>query len=432
MIQLRDRVMSRCFVSGARTLGRTWVAGLMFGCLSSGVWAADALPKTPVLHVPFLEKAPVIDGRIDAAEWAGAARITGFMTYGESVMVPAMLQPVWWIAWDDQNLYFAQTLPLYPKGTIVATEKRSDNGGANAGVGNALLFGDHIEIQLATVARRIDVLDDHFYKLVINPYGAMEDARRRHTVGWAGLEWESEARSKSKVTESTWSVEVAVPLKSLGYTEPPKDMTRLYAQLVSAADSEMFYTAWVPASWLSWDLFPELYLRRSAPAVQVNFASGPEEGPLDMDVRVVNRTAGATKVTAEVTAHYMESSDPKDEAVIMVEIQGDDLSILIGRRSETLNALQYISSLIVGKELGEWAPMMIDVQGYRARRDRQLRQIARRMAEQAIHTGKRQVLEPMPANERRIIHMELHDHPQVATESLGEEPNRKVTIALKK
>jgi spoIIIJ-associated protein len=128
----------------------------------------------------------------------------------------------------------------------------------------------------------------------------------------------------------------------------------------------------------------------------------------------------------------MESSDPKEEAVVLVEIQGDDLSILIGRRSETLNALQYIASLIVGKELGEWVPMIIDVQGYRARRERQLRQIARRMAEQAIHTGKRQILEPMPANERRIIHMELHDHPQVTTESLGEEPNRKVTIFPKK
>ena len=74
---------------------------------------------------------------------------------------------------------------------------------------------------------------------------------------------------------------------------------------------------------------------------------------------------------------------------------------------------------------------MIDVQGYRARRERQLRQIARRMADQAIHTGRRQVLEPMPANERRLIHLELRDHPQVATESIGDEPNRKVTIFLK-
>ena len=116
----------------------------------------------------------------------------------------------------------------------------------------------------------------------------------------------------------------------------------------------------------------------------------------------------------------------------MVNVEGNDLSILIGRRSETLNALQYIASLIVCKRIDRWVPVMIDVQGYRARRERQLRQIARRMADQAIHTGRRQVLEPMPANERRLIHLELRDHPQVATESIGEEPNRKVTIFLKK
>ncbi|MDP3721309.1 MAG: R3H domain-containing nucleic acid-binding protein, partial [Anaerolineaceae bacterium] len=101
------------------------------------------------------------------------------------------------------------------------------------------------------------------------------------------------------------------------------------------------------------------------------------------------------------------------------------------RRSETLNALQYIASLIVSKELGRWVPMMIDVQGYRKRRDRQLRQLGRKMAEQAIQTGRRQVLEPMPANERRVIHLELRNHPEVITESMGEEPYRKVTISPK-
>jgi spoIIIJ-associated protein len=162
------------------------------------------------------------------------------------------------------------------------------------------------------------------------------------------------------------------------------------------------------------------------PAAPVN------DQKLQVSIQVVHELLERMKVNAEVTAQYVLPSDPKEEAVVLVEIQGDDLSILIGRRSETLNALQYIASLIVGKELGEWVPMVIDVQGYRARRERQLRQIARRMAEQAVHTGKRQVLEPMPANERRIIHMELHDHPQVTTESLGEEPYRKVTISLKK
>jgi spoIIIJ-associated protein len=137
------------------------------------------------------------------------------------------------------------------------------------------------------------------------------------------------------------------------------------------------------------------------------------------------------KVHARVTTKFAEADGPDEERTILVEIHGNDLSILIGRRSETLNALQYISSLIVGKELERWVPLQVDIEGYRARRERMLKQLAHRMADQAISTGKRQVLEPMPANERRVIHMELHDHPDVATESIGDEPNRKVTIVLK-
>ena len=137
-------------------------------------------------------------------------------------------------------------------------------------------------------------------------------------------------------------------------------------------------------------------------------------------------------IFAKVETRFIDPLDDQDERVVLVDIQGNDLSILLGRRNEVLNALQYITSLILGKELGHWVPLLIDVQGYRLRRERQLRQIARRMAEQAIHTGRRQTLEPMPASERRIIHLELRDHPQVTTESVGEEPNRKVTIILKK
>jgi spoIIIJ-associated protein len=74
---------------------------------------------------------------------------------------------------------------------------------------------------------------------------------------------------------------------------------------------------------------------------------------------------------------------------------------------------------------------VLDVEGYRNRRETQLRQLARRMADQAIKTGRRQVLEPMPPNERRIIHIELRDHPQVSTESFGDEPHRKVNIIPK-
>jgi spoIIIJ-associated protein len=137
-------------------------------------------------------------------------------------------------------------------------------------------------------------------------------------------------------------------------------------------------------------------------------------------------------VDAQVEASYLPPVDDRDQKMVQVEILGKDLSILIGRRSETLNSLQYISSLIIAKELGEWVPLMIDVQGYRERRERQLKVLARRMADQVIHTGRRQNLEPMPANERRVIHLELRNHDSVTTESVGEEPNRKVTIVLKK
>ena len=153
---------------------------------------------------------------------------------------------------------------------------------------------------------------------------------------------------------------------------------------------------------------------------------------LRMAAEVVRELLEKMKVKATLSVKYVDSEDPSEPQAVLVDIQGDDLSILIGRRSETLNALQYIASLIVGKQAGHWVSLMIDVQGYRTRRERQLRQLAHRMAEQAVHTGRRQVLEPMPANERRLIHIELRDHPEVTTESIGEEPNRKVTINPKK
>lgn len=167
-------------------------------------------------------------------------------------------------------------------------------------------------------------------------------------------------------------------------------------------------------------------------------ASSKVETPEEMDetlataVSVVSELLEKMTVRANVSASYHSAEDEDNEQAVLVNIEGNDLSILIGRRSETLNALQYITSLILSKRLDRWVQVMIDVQGYRARRERQLRQIARRMAEQAVHTGRRQVLEPMPANERRLIHLELRDHPGVETESIGDEPNRKVTISLKK
>ncbi len=174
-------------------------------------------------------------------------------------------------------------------------------------------------------------------------------------------------------------------------------------------------------------------------------AEAPESGdeaelPVDEEVQeldehllsvahdTVQELLDKMKIKAHLTTRFGEPDDPNDRIPLLVDIRGDDLSILIGPRAETLNALQYISSLIIGKEVGHSIPLVIDVEGFRARRSQQIRQLARRMAEQAVRTGRRQVLEPMPASERRLIHIELREHPDVTTESIGEEPRRKVTI----
>jgi spoIIIJ-associated protein len=136
-------------------------------------------------------------------------------------------------------------------------------------------------------------------------------------------------------------------------------------------------------------------------------------------------------VIATVDAYWGEPDDERSKAPLCVDITGNDLSILIGRHAETLNALQYVTALILGKELEQSIPLVIDVEGYRKRREEQIRTLARQMADQAIRTGRRQILEPMPANERRIVHIELRNNEQVTTESIGEPPRRKVTVIPK-
>ena len=151
----------------------------------------------------------------------------------------------------------------------------------------------------------------------------------------------------------------------------------------------------------------------------------------NLTVTTVEKLISGMKVTASVSGRVVEPEDDRDHPIILVEINGNDLSVLIGRRSETLNALQFVTNLILNQKTGKWVPLMLDVQGYRFRRERQLRQLARKMADQAVQTGRKQTLEPMPANERRIIHLELRYHPFVATESIGEEPNRRISIFVK-
>jgi spoIIIJ-associated protein len=114
-----------------------------------------------------------------------------------------------------------------------------------------------------------------------------------------------------------------------------------------------------------------------------------------------------------------------------VVAQGEDrdaLGALIGRKGERLSALQHLVNLMLSKEMGSWTRVLVDVEDYRGRRERQLRELADRAAARVMETGKMLQLEPMPALERRWIHLTLRDHAGVATQSIGEEPNRRVVL----
>jgi spoIIIJ-associated protein len=116
---------------------------------------------------------------------------------------------------------------------------------------------------------------------------------------------------------------------------------------------------------------------------------------------------------------------------INIKISGDDVGILIGRRGETLDALQYITSLVMNKGARAHCKIMIDVESYRCRREETLIALAERLAKKVIRTRKSLTLEPMTAYERRIIHSSLQTNTSVDTYSIGEEPYRKIVIKPK-
>lgn len=168
-----------------------------------------------------------------------------------------------------------------------------------------------------------------------------------------------------------------------------------------------------------------------APAPQKEPEPQPEhDALLDHTEVVVSKMLHLLNLEAQVSANY-GPTERDGRRNIHVDIRGNDLSVLIGRRSETLSAFQYVASLIVGKEQQQFIQLTVDVEGYRDRREKQLIQMAKRVADQVVKSGRRQTLEPMPSGERRIIHIALRDHPEVKTESTGEEPYRKVMIIPK-
>ena len=121
----------------------------------------------------------------------------------------------------------------------------------------------------------------------------------------------------------------------------------------------------------------------------------------------------------------------EDRDAFILNIVGDDLGVLIGRRGETLHDLEYMTRLLAAHKTDQSVKLVVDVEGYRTRRERSLRELAKRMAERVQSNRQPITLEAMPPNERRIVHLALRDHPTVKTQSIGEGDHRRVMIIPK-
>ena len=147
--------------------------------------------------------------------------------------------------------------------------------------------------------------------------------------------------------------------------------------------------------------------------------------------QIVAELLGHMGIPAEVVATDNPSSmdsGEEDPPTIFIDILGQDLGLLIGRRGEHLAHLQYIVNLVANKRLGDYTRVIVDVEAYRTRREESLIALSERVARQVSRSGRPIVLEPMPPNERRVVHMTLREHPEVATESNGEGQDRRITV----
>lgn len=147
---------------------------------------------------------------------------------------------------------------------------------------------------------------------------------------------------------------------------------------------------------------------------------------------------------AEAAVEYMKNilkqmdveaeidSEVDEEKDVHLAINGENLGLLIGRRGQTLDALQYLTNMAVNRQGGDWVRVNVDIEGYRSRREDTLKSLADRLATKVKTSGRRVALDPMTALERRIIHSELQEFPGVETHSEGRDPYRRVIIVPKK
>ncbi|MHB8619044.1 MAG: RNA-binding cell elongation regulator Jag/EloR [Chloroflexota bacterium] len=166
-------------------------------------------------------------------------------------------------------------------------------------------------------------------------------------------------------------------------------------------------------------------------------ASTSEPSPAARPGRPRAHVEGGTTTALQTLEELLDRMDVDGQVTVRAEdpitlnVTGKELGILIGRRGETLTALQFVLNQILNQQIGEWLGVVVDVEDYRLRREDSLRGLAKRMADRARYYRQAVTLEPMPPHERRIVHLALQEHPQVSTHSIGEGEDRRVVITPK-
>lgn len=166
--------------------------------------------------------------------------------------------------------------------------------------------------------------------------------------------------------------------------------------------------------------------------------SGEESSPEEeaelgaMAIEMLGEMVRLMGFEADIIAEWRDPDADNEHRYLLLDLQGSELGALIGRRGDTLNNIQYLIRLMVNQRVHKWKNIVVDVEGYRQRRIDHLSQLAQRSASQVAQSGRPLSLEPMPANERRIVHLTLRDNPDVYTESIGDGPKRKVQILPKR
>jgi len=257
----------------------------------------ESIPH-PILRAPKLAEAPVIDGKIQAEEWGGAAAVTGVASHMAAgftaSVVPEIQQVVWYIGYDDAHLYLAMHSP-HMVGTLPkARVKRND-------AGNPILWDDHVEIQLCKHGRTEAATPGKgFYKVMVNPRGYYTDQWFHNGTPGTEDEWATGGVIRCSVAEDHWDLEMALPLGNFGVKS--LDGETWVIQLVRTDScAGVYFAGWTPASWMEWHKFAAVTFDPEAPAFQFRSLGRIRKGRLDARIGLVGAAGKPTTVDVDVS-----------------------------------------------------------------------------------------------------------------------------------